>query len=74
MTDTQIKDILAHSDHTLLAVDATWADIKQIADDGMKYDTASICIPASFVKQTKDYIDECQSDRAEADRLKVTLI
>ena len=74
MTDTQIKDILAHSDHTLLAVDATWADIKQIADDGMKYDTASICIPASFVKQTKDYIDECQSDRAEADRLKVCTV
>ena len=45
-------------DHTLLKVESTWADIKQIVDDGMKYDTASVCIPASFVKQAADYIKE----------------
>ena len=51
----EIKDILSKVDHTLLAQGATWADIKAICDDGMKYETASVCIPASFVKQAKEY-------------------
>ena len=51
-----LKDILSKVDHTLLAQTATWADIKLICDDGMKYKTASVCIPASFVKQAKDYV------------------
>ena len=54
------KEILSKCDHTLLGVDATWEQIKQIADDGMKYETASICIPASFVKMTAEYIKGCQ--------------
>ncbi len=52
-----INKILSHCDHTLLAVDAKWEDIKQICDDGIKYRTASVCIPASFVKQASDYAD-----------------
>ncbi len=52
-----IKKILSHCDHTLLAVDATWNEIKQICDDGMKYKTASVCIPASYVKQASDYVE-----------------
>lgn len=52
-----IEKILSHCDHTLLAVDATWDDIKQICDDGMKYKTASVCIPASYVKQASDYVE-----------------
>ena len=52
-----IEKILSHCDHTLLAVDAKWNDIKQICDDGMKYKTASVCIPASFVKQASEYVD-----------------
>lgn len=52
-----INKILSHCDHTLLAVDATWNDIKQICDDGMKYETASVCIPASYVKQASEYVD-----------------
>lgn len=52
------QEILSKVDHTLLKVESTWADIKQIVDDGMKYDTASVCIPASFVKQAADYIKE----------------
>ncbi len=52
-----IKKILSHCDHTLLAVDAKWDDIKQICDDGMKYKTASVCIPASYVKQASEYVD-----------------
>ena len=54
----ELKDILAKCDHTLLAQTATWAEIKSICDDGMKYGTASVCIPASFVKQAKDYVGE----------------
>jgi len=54
----EIKDILAKCDHTLLAQTATWAEIKAICDDGMKYNTASVCIPASFVRQAKEYVGD----------------
>ena len=50
-----IKNILSKVDHTLLAQGATWSEIKAICDDGMKYETASVCIPASYVKQAKEY-------------------
>lgn len=53
----EIKDILSKVDHTLLAVDATWEQIRAICDDGMKYGTASVCIPASYVKEACDYVD-----------------
>ena len=53
-----LSDILAKCDHTLLAQTATWTDIKAICDDGIKYSTASVCIPASFVKQAKEYVGE----------------
>ena len=54
----EISQILAKCDHTLLGQTATWADIKAICDDGIKYSTASVCIPASFVKQAKEYVGE----------------
>ena len=54
----ELKDILAKCDHTLLGQAATWADIKAICDDGIKYSTASVCIPASYVKQAKDYVGD----------------
>ena len=54
----ELKDILAKCDHTLLAQAATWEEIKAICDDGMKYSTASVCIPASFVKQAKEYVGD----------------
>ena len=54
----ELSQILSKCDHTLLAQSATWQDIKAICDDGMKYHTASVCIPASFVKQAKDYVDD----------------
>ena len=54
----EISEILAKCDHTLLAQTATWADIKAICDDGMEYKTASVCIPASFVKQAKEYVGD----------------
>ena len=54
----ELKDILAKCDHTLLAQTATWEDIRAICDDGIKYGCASVCIPASFVKQAKEYVGE----------------
>ena len=51
-----IKDILSRVDHTLLSQTATWAEIKQICDDGIKYGCASVCIPASFVKAAAEYV------------------
>ncbi len=53
-----IKEILSKCDHTLLAPAATWDEIKQICDDGIKYGTASVCIPASFVKRAKEYVGD----------------
>ena len=53
-----LTDILAKCDHTLLAQTATWNEIKEICDDGMGYHTASVCIPASYVKQAKEYVGD----------------
>lgn len=53
-----IKKILSCVDHTLLAQGATWDEIKAILDDGIKYSCASCCIPASFVKQAKEYVGD----------------
>lgn len=53
-----INEILSKVDHTLLSQNATWEEIKAICDDGIKYETASVCIPASFVKQAKEYVGE----------------
>ena len=54
----EIEKILAACDHTLLAQTSTWDQIRAICDDGMKYHTASVCIPASFVKQAKEYVGD----------------
>ena len=54
----ELKDILAKCDHTLLTQTATWAEIKGVCDDGIKYHTASVCIPASYVKQAKEYVGD----------------
>lgn len=59
------SNILKHCDHTLLAVDATWEQIKEVCDDGIKYSTASVCIPASYVADAKKYV---------GDRLKICTV
>lgn len=51
-----IKEMLRHVDHTLLLQTATWEEIRQICDDGVKYETASVCIPPSYVKQAGEYL------------------
>lgn len=53
-----IEDILKHVDHTLLTQTATWDEIKQICDDAIKYKTASVCIPPSYVKEAKEYVGD----------------
>ena len=53
-----IREILNHCDHTLLAQTATWEEIKAILDDGIKYHVASCCIPPSFVKRAKEYVGD----------------
>ena len=51
-----VKNILAHCDHTLLKPESTWEQIKAICDEGLEYGCASVCIPASYVKQANDYV------------------
>ena len=53
-----ITEILARCDHTLLLQTATWDEIRAICDDGMKYQTASVCIPPCYVKQAKEYVGD----------------
>ncbi|MBQ2468072.1 MAG: deoxyribose-phosphate aldolase [Clostridia bacterium] len=53
-----VKEILAMCDHTLLSQTATWEQIREVCDDGIRYGTASVCIPPSFVKQAKEYVGD----------------
>ncbi|MCQ2430872.1 MAG: deoxyribose-phosphate aldolase [Clostridia bacterium] len=61
----ELHDILSRCDHTLLGQAATWPQIRAICDDGMKYGTASVCIPPCYVKQAKEYV---------GDRLKICTV
>ena len=54
----ELKEILSKCDHTLLSPTATWEDIKAICDDGIKYSTASVCIPACYVGEAKEYVGD----------------
>lgn len=49
-------EILKHVDHTLLLQGAKWEEIRQVCDDAVKYQTASVCIPPSYVKQASEYM------------------
>lgn len=51
-----IQEILKHVDHTLLTQTATWEQIRQICDDAVRYQTASVCIPPSYVRQASEYV------------------
>lgn len=63
MTDTQ--NILSKCDHTLLGQTATWEQIRKVCDEGMRYHTASVCIPPCYVEQAKAYV---------GDRLKICTV
>ena len=51
-----LSEILSKCDHTLLAQTATWDEIRAVCDDGIRFGCASVCIPASYVKQANDYV------------------
>ncbi len=61
----ELKEILSKVDHTLLSQGATWEEIRAVCDDGIKYQTASVCISPCFVKQAKEYV---------GDRLKICTV
>ncbi len=52
----EISEILNRCDHTLLAQDSTWEQIRALCDEGIKYSCASVCIPPSFVRRAKEYV------------------
>ena len=52
------QKILRMVDHTLLTQTANWEEIKQICDDAIQFGTASVCIPASYVKRAKEYVGD----------------
>ena len=54
----ELSKILSMVDHTLLKPESTWAQIKEICDDAIKYQTATVCIPASYVARCKAYMQE----------------
>ena len=53
-----VQKILSACDHTLLGQTATWEQMKKICDEGMRYKTASVCIPPSYVAQAKAYVGD----------------
>lgn len=54
----EIREILSKVDHTLLAPSATKEEIFALCEDGIRYRTASVCIPACYVKEAKEYVKE----------------
>lgn len=58
MTKEERSAILSRVDHTCLRVDATWEDIRRLCDEGMRYATASVCIPPAYVRQAKEYVGD----------------
>ncbi len=52
------QDILAQVDHTALKPTATWEQIRDVCDEGIRFSTACVCIPACYVRQAKDYVGD----------------
>ena len=50
-----LKDVLARVDHTLLGITATSEDYIKLCEEGLKFNTASVCVPPSRVKLCADY-------------------
>ena len=48
------QEILTHIDHTQLKAFCTWEDIKKLCDEAIKYNTASVCIPPSYIERIKE--------------------
>ena len=54
----ELDEILSRCDHTQLAVTATWEEIRSLCDEGIRYQTASVCIPPCYVKAAKAYVGD----------------
>lgn len=52
------KKLAQYVDHTLLAQTATWEEIRQLCDDALVWQTASVCIPPSYVRRAKEYLGD----------------
>ncbi|MCR5345930.1 MAG: deoxyribose-phosphate aldolase [Lachnospiraceae bacterium] len=50
----EVKEILSHVDHTELKAYATWEQIKKLCEESLKYGTASVCVPPSYIKRIHD--------------------
>ncbi|MDD7463248.1 MAG: deoxyribose-phosphate aldolase [Anaerococcus sp.] len=48
------EEIFKHIDHTLLKAFARWEDIEKLCDEAIKYKTASVCIPQTYIKRVKE--------------------
>ena len=70
----ELKSILTHVDHTLLKQESTWEQIKAICDDGIKFNTASVCIPPSYVKECAEFINAGVTAFQAVAEIKKTLI
>ena len=57
MSAQKYAELLSHVDHTLLSQTARWDEIRAVIDDGIRYRTASVCIPASYVKEAAEYAE-----------------
>jgi len=44
------EEIFSKIDHTLLKMTSSWDEVKTLCDEAVKYKTASVCIPPSYVK------------------------
>lgn len=58
MQELKLEEILKTCDHTLLKQEATWEQIQALCDEGIRYGTASVCIPPAFVARAKEYVGE----------------
>ena len=58
MSEISLQEILGYCDHTLLKQESTWEQIREICNDGIKYQTASVCIPPSFVRQARELVGD----------------
>lgn len=54
----KLEEILQKCDHTLLLQGATWDEIRAVCDDGIRFGTASVCIPPCYVRQAKEYVGD----------------
>lgn len=52
------QEILQHIDHTLLKATATWEEIQKLCEEAITYQTASVCIPPSYVKRVANAYGE----------------